>query len=175
MKKRTAVLSISALTCMTGTAVAIQPAAGASAAAAPVAIFVDHNVEARQSAIDAAVAQAIAVGAHGITLQEVCSSQASALYNQYGASWSINYATDNPQKPNCGGQPGGTVAIWTGGPTGADEDIPITVDGGRTPNLTCVRFPSNIVNHVCSAHLVAADADGVRDQQTGDIKRATDP
>lgn len=153
--------------------VPIQPAA---AATGPVTI-VDHNVAKSWDAIQATVAKAVDLGAEGITMQEACVTQANEMDGYWAGRWTVNWSLSRTN--GCGpGNDVGTVAIWTGGGNGVDEDLVLPRDGTkpdddhptRDPHLTCVKYGSSPVRHVCSAHLVAYDVEGVRGAQTRAIK-----
>lgn len=150
------------------TSVAVTPAA----AATQQVTIVQHNVHSLWGPISTAVQHARDVGAQGITLQEVCQSQLPAL-RSITTGWTVNWQVSGAK--GCGAtNPIGDVAIWTGGTGGVAEQPALTPDGTHTPKLTCVRYGSAPVRHVCSVHLVARDPDAViRTQQTADIRRLT--
>jgi endonuclease/exonuclease/phosphatase (EEP) superfamily protein YafD len=155
-----------------GAVVAASSAAVTPAAAATQRVtVVQHNVQSKWGPISLAVQHAKDIGAQGITLQEVCQSQLPAL-RSITTGWTVNWQVSGPK--GCGtNNPIGTAAIWTGGSGGVLEQPALTPDGARTPKLTCVRYGSAPVRHICSVHLVARDPTGVRDDQTADIRRLT--
>ncbi|MBM6400065.1 endonuclease/exonuclease/phosphatase family protein [Phycicoccus sonneratiae] len=176
MKFRTlAASAAAAVAAVCSLVVPVQPAAAAS----PI-IIVDHNVAKSWDAIQATVSKAVELGAEGITMQEVCVTQANEMDGYWAGRWTVNWSVS--KKDGCGpGNDVGTVAIWTGGGNGVDQDLVLPQDGTtpgddyetRNPHLTCVKYGSTPVRHVCSAHLVAHDVEGVRGAQTRAIKNYT--
>lgn len=133
--------------------------------------IVQHNVEKKWAPIALAVQQAKTISAQGITLQEVCQSDKNTLIAQNPA-WTINYKLSRAD--GCGtNNDVGTVAIWTGGANGAKESYDLPKDGTRNPRLTCVKYGSSPVRHICSAHLVSKDTENVRAKQTARIASIT--
>lgn len=145
----------------------------APASAAPVRVkIVQHNVEKKLSAVRTAIQQARAVDAEGLTLQEVCKNDVPTIQAET-PGWTVNWRRSRAD--GCGTDNAvGTMAIWTGGANGVQEQRALTKDDNRTPKLTCIRYGSSPVRHLCSAHLVSKDKGrGLRARQTADIKRIT--
>jgi len=126
--------------------------------------IVQHNVEKKQDAIDKAIAEAKAIGAAGLTLQEVCPAQLAALRAKHG-DWTIGSVNHKHPTLNGCDLPGGThdtptsVVIWTGGTGGKVTPYPdIAGPAGAPGNMVCVEFDrAKVPVHLCSVHLISAD------------------
>lgn len=148
----------------------LGPAAPAQAAPGSL-VVVDHNIEKRAGVLDRALEEARQRGAQVLTLQEVCQTDAEAL-EAARTGWSVNFTPSRPA--GCGTRGDvGTMVVWRGAAGALERDYLLTRDGERTPHLTCLRFGSAPVRHVCSVHLVSEDPGGIRAQQTADIKSLT--
>ena len=157
-------LLVGAMSVVATCAVTLGFGAAPAAADSPITI-VNHNVAKNWDAIQMTVSKAVEIGAQGITMQEVCVSQANEMDLYWVGRWTVNWSLSRAESKGCGNDAVGTLAIWTGGPNGVDEDLKLPADEGRTPHLTCVRYGTRPVRHVCSTHLVAWDDDGVRPKQ----------
>lgn len=148
-------------------------AAGPPAAAATASVtIIQHNVEKKWSPIQAAVNEANAKNAEGITLQEVCKSDFRTLKKDH-PNWTVVYTETRANRCPVDGvdQGVGVVVVWRKGNDGARKNKWLPKDDGRTPRLLCIAYRSKGKRYICSTHL-ALDAE-VRLKQTGKIKRIT--
>lgn len=168
--RRTALLALAAAAV---TAPLLGPIAPASAAPGGFTV-VDHNVEKFNSVLTKAVDTANARGADALTLQEVCGTDADALAASR-PGWAMHFAPSRADGCSSKGKGDvGTLVVWRKGTDVIKRDFPLPADPGRVPQLSCLRFGSAPVKHVCSTHLVSEDqGTGIRAQQTAEIKRLT--
>ncbi|QKE85109.1 endonuclease/exonuclease/phosphatase family protein [Arthrobacter sp. NEB 688] len=146
-------------------------AAAAPASAAPERVkIVQHNVEKKWSAIAAAVQLAADTSADGLTLQEVCKTDADRLISEH-PGWTVNWRESRAGACSDGKAVG--VAAILRGQAGADGLWPaLPADTGRTVELVCVRYGATVKRFICSVHLAKGDPTA-RKLQTAAIKQIT--
>lgn len=160
---------------------------------------VDHNVQLRASAVQAALDRAAATDASLVLLQEVCWSQVRSV-RQAHPDWTVAYqpGVDSPQcraadltgVPDLRRRDSGLVAIWTGGSTGvvtshvfrsqATQRVPRGPARRLEDGVVCVSWSARgVVRRGCSTHLVNAarvpSRLGTQFRQAREVRRLTRP
>lgn len=134
-------------------------------------VVVDHNIERRPEALNAALRRAFYADADWLTLQEVCWWQARDLRAAH-PTWSVVYQSDNTSTRctdvsglsdlgNADRGDSGNVVIWTGG-NDAGRNVHTFRSQAKptyTHGMACLRRSARIVTDVCSVHLVHAGDD----------------
>ncbi|MDO9457460.1 endonuclease/exonuclease/phosphatase family protein [Nocardioides sp.] len=152
-------------------------------------MVVDHNIQRRASALNAAMRRTARSGARLVTLQEVCWWHVRNLREQH-PGWSIAYQPDAHSgrcrtRPDLGSLPdadrddSGNVVIWTGGDRAGVGARVFRAQPSRgfRQGMACLHVRVRIALDVCSVHLAHA---GVRKQlrrvqvrQAREVDRAT--
>ena len=160
---------------------------------------VDHNVQLRPSAVQAALDRAASTDATLVLLQEVCSSEVRRIRAAH-PDWTVAYqrSVDAPQcrardltgLPDLGRRDSGLVAIWTGGSTGVVTSHVFRHQGTRRgtrgaegrfrDGVVCVSWAARgVVRRGCSTHLVNASRlptrRGTQFRQAREVRRLTRP
>lgn len=154
-------------------------------------VVVDHNVERRQAAIDAALRRAGRTRAPVVLLQEVCWWQADAIraaHPRWTVAWKADVSSGHCRRRGLAGiadngrRQSGNVAIWTGGPRGHVTSRVFRHQGGRffRSNIVCISWRADgVVRRACSTHLVNASKftkrRGSQLRQAREVKRLTRP
>lgn len=152
---------------------------------------VDHNVERRTSAIDAALDRAARANAPVVLLQEVCWWQADAIRADH-PRWTVGWKADVDSKrcqrqglagiTDGGRMKSGNVAIWTGGARGYVTTYTFRSQGSRRfrSGAVCVSWrATGVTRRACSTHLVNAakvpQRRGSQFRQARELRRLTKP
>lgn len=153
---------------------------------------VDHNVERRQSAVDAAVREAVRRRAPVLLLQEVCWWQAAALREAH-PTWTVGFRPDRDslrcRRPlsltslgDRGRRSSGVAAIWTGGPRGTVTSRTFRRQGAPDLHhgMVCVSWrATGSTRRACSVHLLNVARHpgrrGVQVAQGRDVRAWTSP
>lgn len=158
---------------------------------------VDHNVQLRPSAVEAALARAARTRASLVLLQEVCWSQVRRIREDH-PGWTVAYqrGVDAPQcrardlsgLADLGRRDSGLVAIWTGGSDGVVTSHVFRHQGARRgvrgpearlrDGIVCVGWTARgVVRRGCSTHLVNASRFparlGTQYRQAREVRRLT--
>lgn len=153
---------------------------------------VDHNVERRQAAVDAAVREAARTQSPVVLLQEVCWWQVAALREAH-PTWTVGFKPDRDslrcRRPlslatlgDRGRRSSGVAAIWTGGARGVVTSRTFRRQGDRDfrHGMVCVSWrATGTTRRACSVHLLNAarfpSRRGVQVAQGRDVRAWTSP